>query len=64
MPSLGIDPYCIEYSNSYCTTCVSGYALVNYVCTAVDVNCTDFDAVRNTCKACRNGRTPDGPRCV
>ena len=63
MPSLGIDPYCIEYQNSYCTACVNFYAVVNYVCTAVDMNCSDFDNIRNVCRACRNGKTPKGSRC-
>lgn len=40
LPALGIDNFCQVYdTNSFCSQCVSGYALVNYVCTQIDVNC-------------------------
>lgn len=64
LPSLGIDPFCTEYSNSYCTTCMKGYALVNYICTGIDPNCTNFDNIRNSCLSCANNKVPQGPLCV
>jgi hypothetical protein len=63
-PALGVDPYCSLYSGPYCSTCMQGYALVNYVCTYTDVNCLEFDATRNQCNKCKNGKTPNGPNCV
>lgn len=64
LPSLGIDPYCTEYVNSYCSTCQQGYALVSYVCTSIDPNCTNFDNIRNTCMSCKGGKVAQGPICV
>lgn len=43
---------------------MQGFALVNYVCTAVDPNCSDFDNIQNVCRQCRNGMTAEGPKCV
>jgi len=64
LPALGIDNYCQIYTNSYCSQCVTGYALVSYVCSPVDPNCTQFDNIQNLCKSCSNGKTPQGPQCV
>ena len=64
LPSMGIDPYCTFYTNSFCSECVQGYALVSYICQAIDPNCLQFDNTRNTCNSCANGRTPQGPNCV
>jgi hypothetical protein len=63
-PSLGIDPYCSQYVNSYCTQCSSGYALVSYVCNPIDPNCTQYNQASNACTACSQGKTPQGPSCV
>ena len=61
---MGIDPYCTYYTNSFCSKCVNGYALVQYVCTAIDPNCSNFDNIQNVCKTCKNNMTPQGPNCV
>lgn len=63
-PALGIDPNCKYYSGSYCSECNPNYALVSYVCTAIDTNCLQFDSVQNVCKSCSGGKTPQGPQCV
>jgi hypothetical protein len=63
-PSLGVDNNCAFYSNSYCTQCVAGYALVNFWCNTIDANCLQFDAVSNNCRQCGNGLTPNGPNCL
>jgi proprotein convertase subtilisin/kexin type 5 len=63
-PSMGIDPFCTFYENSFCTQCRSNYALVSYVCTAVDPNCLEFDSLTNTCRKCSTGKIPQGPSCV
>lgn len=64
LPSLGIDPNCAQYVNSYCSGCVSGYSLVNFWCNAIDPNCLTFDATNNVCMVCRRGKTPQGPNCT
>ena len=64
LPSLGIDPFCQYYTNSFCSQCVPGYALVSYVCNMIDVSCTQFDNVQNVCKTCSGGKIPQGPSCV
>jgi hypothetical protein len=63
-PSLGIDSNCEEYSNSYCSKCVSGYALINYWCTEIDADCVDFDFIRNLCNHCKSGKQPLGAGCA
>ena len=62
-PSLGIDPNCAWYVNSFCNRCYEGYALINYFCSDIDPNCTDFDQSSNTCRQCKEG-IPMGPSCV
>lgn len=64
MPSLGIDPNCAQYSNSYCTQCLGGYALINYFCSPIDPFCIQYDAPSNTCRACNLGKIPMGPSCI
>jgi hypothetical protein len=64
MPSLGIDVNCAQYTNSYCTQCLGGYALINYVCGPIDPFCVQYDAPSNTCRSCNAGRTPMGPSCI
>jgi hypothetical protein len=64
LPSLGIDPNCAQYTNSYCTQCSSGYALVSYWCNPIDPYCTQYNPTTNTCTACNQGKTPQGPSCV
>lgn len=49
LPSLGIDPNCAFYQNSYCSQCAGGYYLVSYWCTAIDPNCLQFDSANNIC---------------
>lgn len=64
MPSLGVDTNCIRYTNSYCSACTQDYFLENYLCTAIDKNCTAFNSTTNTCEKCRSGMQPDGARCI
>lgn len=64
MPSLGIDPSCTWYSNSYCTQCSTGFALVSYWCSPIDPNCTQYNPTTSTCLSCSQGKTPQGPSCV
>jgi hypothetical protein len=64
LPSLGLDPNCIQYAGSYCSTCASGYNLVNYWCNAIDPNCAQFDPSNTYCLYCRNGKSPQGLACV
>jgi hypothetical protein len=63
LPSLGIDPNCIQYSNSYCSTCATHYTLVSYWCTLIDPNCLQYDSVNNICIYCTQGKNPKGPAC-
>ena len=63
-PSLGIDPLCTFYTNSYCTQCQSGSYLSNFVCNVVDPNCSMFDYNALVCKVCANGKFPNGPACI
>lgn len=64
LPSMGIDPYCVWYESSFCSRCVEGFALVNYMCVQIDMNCVNFDNIRNLCKECKNGKRPEGSRCM
>jgi hypothetical protein len=64
LPSLGIDPNCIQYTNSFCTQCGGGFALVSYWCSPIDPLCTQYNPTTNTCTACSQGRTPQGPSCI
>jgi len=64
LPSMGIDPYCIWYESSFCSRCVEGFALVSYICIQVDMNCIDFDNIRNVCRECKNGKRAEGSRCM
>lgn len=49
-PSMGIDPQCISYDTSaYCSKCKPGYYLLNYICTRVDPNCSNFDYSSSSC---------------
>jgi hypothetical protein len=48
-PSLGVDPNCGFYTGSYCSTCKSGYVLVNYFCTASDPHCLSYDGSGMNC---------------
>lgn len=64
LPSLGIDPNCAQYTNSYCTQCAYGYGLVNYWCNPIDPLCTQYNAATNSCTACAQGKTPQGTSCI
>jgi hypothetical protein len=64
MPSLGIDPSCTWYSNSYCTQCSTGFALASYWCNPIDPSCTQYNPATSTCLACSQGKTPQGASCV
>jgi hypothetical protein len=64
LPALGIDPYCTYYTNSYCTSCQTGYFLQNYACTLIDSNCLQFDYTSNACVSCQNNTSPSGPNCL
>jgi len=61
---MGVDPNCIHYTGSYCSQCGSRYSLVNYWCTAVDVNCLQWNDSANICLQCGNGLTASGSSCV
>jgi hypothetical protein len=62
-PSLGYDQYCTRYINSFCSSCQQNYYLNNYVCTAIDSNCTQFDSNAGVCRVCQIGQ-PQGAVCV
>lgn len=64
LPSLGIDPNCVQYANSYCSSCAPNYTLISYWCTAIDPNCLQYDPVNNFCLVCGQGKTPQGPNCL
>lgn len=64
LPSLGVDPNCAQYTNSYCTQCQSGFALVSYWCNPIDPSCTQFNPTTNSCTACSGGKVPQGTGCV
>lgn len=49
MPSLGVDVNCLRYTNSYCSSCASGYFIENFVCTKVDAACKKFNSTSNLC---------------
>lgn len=63
-PSMGVDPQCAYYTNSFCSRCNPGYALINYVCGEVDPDCLDFDEPNNSCRECRDGKVALGPSCI
>lgn len=64
LPSLGIDPNCLQYLNSYCSSCATGYSLINFWCTPIDPNCAQYDYVNNLCLSCAQLKTPQGANCV
>lgn len=64
LPSLGIDPNCAQYTNSYCTQCQSGFALISYWCNPIDPSCTQFNPATNSCTVCSGGKVPQGTGCV
>lgn len=63
-PSLGYDPLCTAYSNSYCVECQRGSFLSNYRCRAIDASCDDFDVKSLRCNRCVNGKTARGVGCI
>lgn len=64
LPSLGIDPYCVYYTNSYCSKCMNNFALINYMCSEIDPNCAQFDQATNTCLKCKKNMIAMGPSCI
>lgn len=63
-PSMGYDGNCISYdASAYCSQCKPGYFLQNYICTRLDLSCSNFDYATNTCLACGNGKQPNGIYC-
>jgi len=51
-PSLGIDANCAFYTNSFCSRCLQGFALINYLCGPIDAKCRKFDQATNSCQSC------------
>lgn len=54
-PALGFDPKCKTYSGVYCSTCIKGYYLKDYVCTIIDPKCVNFSYDVNQCLQCSSG---------
>jgi hypothetical protein len=63
-PALGFDPYCTVYANSYCTSCLIGYFLLNYRCAPIDAHCLSFDYKSGVCLNCDLGLLIRGANCV
>jgi hypothetical protein len=63
-PSLGFDPLCTTYVNSFCTSCRKGSFLANYRCMAIDSNCMSFDPAKFRCLKCANAMKPHGIGCT
>lgn len=41
-PALGLDPFCLSYTGVYCSSCIVGYYLKNYLCSSIDPLCLNF----------------------
>jgi hypothetical protein len=57
------DQNCVRYENSYCSRCRLGFYLSNYLCQAIDPNCTSFNYNNLSCDQCANNMYPNGPSC-
>jgi hypothetical protein len=62
-PSMGFDPLCTSYLNSFCSSCRQGSFLANYRCFPIDPDCTAFDYTRLRCLHCANGLAIRGVGC-